>query len=117
MAWNEPGGPNKGGDKNPWGQWGGGGGGNQQPPDLDEIIRKLKAKFGGSGGSGGGGGLFGSGGPGLSGRGIAIIIGIALLLWLASGFYVVNPDEQGVVKRFGAHTVTTEPGLHYHLPW
>ncbi|MFA9462290.1 FtsH protease activity modulator HflK [Thiohalorhabdus methylotrophus] len=119
MAWNEPGGPNKGGDKNPWGQWGGGGGGgnNQQPPDLDEIIRKLKAKFGGSSGGGGGGGLFGAGGPSFSGKGIALIVGIALVLWLASGIYVVNPDEQGVVKRFGYHTITTEPGLHYHLPW
>ncbi|MFP4561450.1 MAG: FtsH protease activity modulator HflK [Thiohalorhabdus sp.] len=119
MAWNEPGGPNKGNDKNPWGQWGGGGsggGGGQQPPDLDEIIRKLKAKFGGSSG-GGGGGILGGGGPGFSGRGIAIVVGIALLLWLASGIYVVNPDEQGVVKRFGKHTISTEPGLHYHLPW
>ncbi|SCX84701.1 FtsH protease activity modulator HflK [Thiohalorhabdus denitrificans] len=118
MAWNEPGGPNKGNDKNPWGQWGGGGsgGGGQQPPDLDEIIRKLKAKFGGSSG-GGGGGILGGGGPGFSGRGIAIVVGIALLLWLASGIYVVNPAEQGVVKRFGKHTITTEPGLHYHLPW
>ena len=38
-------------------------------------------------------------------------------LWLASGFYVVQPDELGVVLRFGAFTGTTTPGLNYHLPW
>ena len=37
--------------------------------------------------------------------------------WLASGFYVVQPDEQGVVLRFGAFAGTTPPGLNYHLPW
>ena len=117
MAWNEPGGPNRGKDQNPWGQWGGGsGGGGQQPPDLDEILRKIKAKLGGSFG-GGGGGLFGSGGPGVSGRGIGLIALIVVLIWLATGIYVVAPDEQGVVLRFGHHRVTTEPGLHYHLPW
>ena len=120
MAWNEPGGSNnRGNNQNPWGQWGGGGGGggNQQPPDLDEIIRKLKAKLGGfGGGSGGGGGLAGGGLP-FGSRGIAIIVGVVIALWLASGLYVVAADEQGVVKRFGEHTVTTQPGLHYHLPW
>ncbi|HKJ70660.1 MAG TPA: protease modulator HflK, partial [Gammaproteobacteria bacterium] len=120
MAWNEPGGSNnRGNNQNPWGQWGGGGGGgggNQQPPDLDEIIRKLKAKLGGGfrGGGGGGGGL---GGMPFGGRGLAIIVAVVAVLWLASGIYVVGPAEQGVVKRFGEHTVSTEPGLHYHLPW
>ena len=116
MAWNEPGGPNRGDNKNPWGSGGGGGGGGQQPPDLDEIIRKLKAKFGGSFG-GGGGGLASGGGPNFSGKSIGLVVLVALLLWLASGIYVVAPDEQGVVQRFGKHTVTTEPGLHYHLPY
>lgn len=123
MAWNQPGGSgNRGPDNNPWGQWGGnggGGGGNNQPPDLDEIIRKIKARFqgllggGGSGGAGGGGANFGGIGP----RGIGLIAGAVVLLWLASGIYVVAADEQGAVKRFGSHIKTTEPGLHYHLPW
>jgi len=41
----------------------------------------------------------------------------ALLLWLASGFYVVAPEQQGVVTRFGAYMRTTDPGLNYHAPW
>ncbi|MEF8982468.1 FtsH protease activity modulator HflK [Thiohalorhabdus sp.] len=120
MAWNEPGGSNnRGNNQNPWGQWGGGGGGgggNQQPPDLDEIIRKLKAKLGSFGGGGGGGGGGIAGLP-FGGRGLTVIVAVVIALWLASGLYVVGADEQGVVKRFGAHTVTTEPGLHYHMPW
>ena len=44
------------------------------------------------------------------------LLGI-VLLWLASGFYQVQPNEQGVVLRFGAYTETTDPGLHYHLPY
>jgi membrane protease subunit HflK len=115
VAWNEPGGPNRGDNKNPWGSGGGGGGGGQQPPDLDEIIRKLKAKFGGS--FGGGGGFGSGGGPNFSGKSIGLVVAVVVLLWLASGLYVVAPDEQGAVQRFGKHTVTTEPGLHYHLPY
>lgn len=38
-------------------------------------------------------------------------------LWLASGIYIVEPDEVGVVQRFGAYHRTTEPGPHYHLPY
>ena len=40
-----------------------------------------------------------------------------LLLWLATGFYVVGPGEQGVERRFGRHMATTDPGLNYRLPW
>ena len=39
-----------------------------------------------------------------------------VLLWLASGFYQIQPSEQGVVTRFGAYSYTTDAGLHYHLP-
>lgn len=42
---------------------------------------------------------------------------VALLLWLGSGIYLVQPDEVGVVKRFGAYDRTTEPGPHYRLPF
>ena len=38
------------------------------------------------------------------------------MLWLASGFYRVLPDQQGIVLRFGAYNRTTQPGLNYHLP-
>ena len=49
-------------------------------------------------------------------RGIWIILIAAVALWLASGFYRVEPDEQGVVLRFGEWTRTTQPGLNYHIP-
>lgn len=38
-------------------------------------------------------------------------------IWLASGFYQVQPNEEGVVLRFGAYNKTTDAGLHYHLPY
>lgn len=40
-----------------------------------------------------------------------------VLIWLGSGFYRVQPDEEGVVLRFGAFARATPPGLNYHLPW
>ena len=45
------------------------------------------------------------------------VIVVILLLWLASGFYQVQPNEEGVVLRFGAYADTTDSGLHYHLPY
>jgi len=42
---------------------------------------------------------------------------LVILLWLATGFYVVGPGEQGVIRHFGKEVGATEPGLHYHLPW
>jgi membrane protease subunit HflK len=56
--------------------------------------------------------------PGGHGAGTGIVIAIVAIavLWLASGFYRVQPDEVGVVLRFGAYNRKTEPGLNYHLP-
>jgi len=51
-----------------------------------------------------------------TGAGIAIIAIAIVVIWLASGFYRVLPDEVGVVLRFGAYNRTTQPGLNYHLP-
>ena len=45
------------------------------------------------------------------------VVGVLVLLWLASGLYQVQPNEEGVVLRFGAYSETTTPGLHYHLPY
>ena len=87
--------------------------GSPAAPDLDRLFDRLQDFLRGfvPGRPGGPGGRR----PG--GRGIALI-GIALVVaWLASGFYRVQPDEQGVVLRFGAFTRTTLPGLNYHLPW
>ena len=48
---------------------------------------------------------------------LSAILLILLAIWGASGFYRVGTDEQGVVTRFGEYVRTTEPGLHYHLPF
>ncbi len=49
--------------------------------------------------------------------GIPIILGIALIIWILTGIYIVSPDEIGVVKRFGQMVYTTQPGPHYHIPY
>jgi len=92
-------------DNNPWesggnNPWGGGSSGNK---DLENSIKKAKEKFG----------KFKIGGP----RNISILIIVALIIWLATGFYRVEPDEQGIELLFGKwNQVTTEPGLHYFFP-
>lgn len=133
MAWNQPGG---GGNKDPWGNSGGkGGGGDGGPPDLDEAFRKfrdkLKGLFGGksrplrsvnSGGDGGGGNdnsgsSESGGGDGVPEKAAWGVLGLIVLGWLASGFYIVDAPERGVVTRFGEYYATTGPGPHWHVPW
>ena len=93
-------------DNNPWGSggnkpWGGGGSSNNR--DLEDSIRKAKEKFG----------KFKIGGP----RNLSILIFVALLFWFATGFYRVEPDEQGIELLFGKwNQTTTQPGLHYFFP-
>ncbi|EXJ16479.1 FtsH protease activity modulator HflK [Imhoffiella purpurea] len=111
MAWNEPG----GGNKDPWS---GRPGDDQGPPDLDEVVRKLQERLGGLFGGGNrpspegpsdGGGRFSS-------KAIGVVLVILALVWLASGIYIVEPAERGVVMRFGKYADTTGPGPHWHLP-
>ncbi|BAV33614.1 membrane protein [Sulfuricaulis limicola] len=110
MAWNEPGKP---GDKDPWGQRRKPGAGG---PDIDRIVKDIQQKFAGLFG-----GLFGGGGRGgdshASGFGFGLILVVALMIWLATGFYVVNQGERGVVLRFGKETQITDAGLRWHLPF
>ena len=112
MPWNNQGGRWQGGGQGPWGgrpSSGGPSGGGQQPPDLEELIRKgqdrLRQMF--PGGSG----------P-WANRGL-VLGGIAVLvaIWLASGFYRVQPAERGVELMFGRFHEVTDAGLRYHLPW
>lgn len=90
--------------------WGNGGNKGGGPPDLDELWRdfnrKLTGLLGRKGGSGGNGG--GSGGPsfpGLSprqfGGGISLLAALVAAVWLASGFYIVDASQRGVVLQFG----------------
>jgi membrane protease subunit HflK len=102
-----PGGDNGGERKSPWGSGGNSGGrGPKQDPDLEEMLNRLQngmkdimpGNFGG-------------------GKVILAGVGVLALLWLSSGFYIVNPGEHAVVQRFGAwsRTIDTE-GLKYHIP-
>ncbi|CAB5498073.1 HflK protein [Bathymodiolus thermophilus thioautotrophic gill symbiont] len=94
--------------KNPWG------GDNQTPPELDEVIRDFKNKFGN---------IFGgvsskSGAPIVSKTPIFKYLSIlALLVWLGYGFYIIAPAEKGVILRFGAFQEETSQGPHWHLPY
>jgi membrane protease subunit HflK len=54
---------------------------------------------------------------GLRGQGLTLILGLLATVWLSAGIYKVQPDEQGVVIRFGKWVETSSPGLHYHLPF
>ncbi|TDX99275.1 FtsH protease activity modulator HflK [Thiohalophilus thiocyanatoxydans] len=105
MAWNEPGGSN---NKDPWGNRN-----NQGPPDLDEVIKKLQAKFGGLfGGKGGGGGprIPGAGGS----IGLSFIALVLAAIWALSGIYIVNEGKEAVVLRFGEFQSIQPPGPHWH---
>lgn len=112
MAWNEPGKPGQ----DPWGN---NSNNDQEPkkrpspnrkkpsgdgPDLEEMLRKLQAFLGGSNNN-------------FSGKGIFVVVAIAIILWLLSGIYIVNSPERGVVTRFGAFVEETNAGPHWHLPY
>lgn len=106
MSWQNN---NGGKDRGPWGN--GPSGGGQEPPDIDELIRKGQDKFRNI--FGGGGGRKGDGG----GKSMFLFIVFALILGYAyAAFYKVEPDEAGVVLRFGKWIKTTDTGLHFHFP-
>jgi len=54
---------------------------------------------------------------GLRDKGLALVGGLVFVAWINAGIYQVEPDEQGVVLRFGQWVETTGPGLHYHWPY
>jgi modulator of FtsH protease HflK len=116
MPWSNQG----GGGGGPWGSGGGssGGGGGKgpwgsgpqrsgpTPPDLEEFLRRSQDKLrtvlpGGN----------------LGGRGIVLILLAAIAIWGFSGFFRVDPDELGVVLRFGKYIRDAKPGLNYHMPY
>ncbi|KQT37568.1 FtsH protease activity modulator HflK [Methylophilus sp. Leaf414] len=90
---------------------------NEGPPDLDEVFKDLNQKlnrmFGGKGGQGGPK----SNSPAPQPLPIAPILGLVALIWLGSGFYIVDQGSRGVVLRFGKHVETTTPGPRWHLPF
>src|SRR5580693_1121470 len=110
MPWSNQGG-------GPWGTGGGSGGGKgpwgsgpqpsgSTPPDFEEFLRRSQEKLrsvlpGGN----------------LGGKGLGLIVLAAIAIWGLSGFFRVDPDEKGVVLRFGKYARNAEPGLNYHLPY
>ena len=87
-TWNKP--PNK----SPWEK-------GSQPPDIDELLNNLQDKFK----------------IGLPKKGLfSYIIILAIIIWLATGVFIIDPEEQGVIKRFGEVTEVVGPGPHYHFP-
>ncbi|SDM01314.1 membrane protease subunit HflK [Modicisalibacter muralis] len=132
MAWNEPGGGG-GNQHDPWSGGGrrggdgngggnkGGGGNNQGPPDLDEALKKFQDKLnkmlgGGRGKRGGGNGGAGGGGKRNTLALPGLLVIVALAIWAASGFYLVDQSERGVVLRFGKFQDIVNPGLHWNPP-
>ncbi|HXF67643.1 MAG TPA: FtsH protease activity modulator HflK [Burkholderiales bacterium] len=88
----------------------------QGPPDLDELWRDFNRRLNGLFGRRGGGGPQGPESRKVGG-GAGLIVGLALAVWLASGFYIVYEGQRGVVLRFGRHVETTMPGPRWHLPY
>src|ERR1700731_4521259 len=105
MPWNnQGGGPWGSGPKGPWGS--GPQSSGPTPPDLEEFLRRGQDKLrsvmpGGS----------------LGGRGVFLIAILAFMFWVGSGIYFVQPDELGVVLRFGEYVRDAQPGANYHLPY
>jgi modulator of FtsH protease HflK len=106
MPWsNQGGGPWGSGGKGPWGS------GPQQPggptpPDLEEFLRRSQDRLrtvlpGGN----------------LGGKGAGLIVLAVVVIWGLSGFFRVDPDELGIVLRFGQYVRDAKPGLNYHLPY
>jgi membrane protease subunit HflK len=98
-------------------QWGNKNSGG--PPDLEEVMRKLNKKIESLFGRSGGGAPKGDNGnaSGGVGGGIGLIVLIVALVWVASGFYIVDASQRGVVLRFGKQVEITEAGPRWHLPY
>jgi membrane protease subunit HflK len=95
MKWNEQ-------DRGPWRA----GGKGPKPPDLEEFLRRGQDRLRSvlSGGN-------------LGGKGAGLIVLAALFVWGLTGIFTVNPDELGVVLRFGRYAWDAKPGLNYHYPY
>ncbi|HJW24535.1 MAG TPA: FtsH protease activity modulator HflK [Rhodocyclaceae bacterium] len=115
-------------------QWGNRGGGDdggksnprrpdQGPPDLEELWRdfnrRLSRMLGKKGGDGGNDGRMPpmDFNPRFLGGGIGLLAGLVLLIWLASGFYIVDQSQRGIVLQFGKFQEATDPGLRWRLPY
>jgi membrane protease subunit HflK len=113
-------------DKRPQAQ-----GPNQGPPDLDELWRdfnrKLGGLFGGNKNAGGRGRIGGNGNGGngggfqpdmkSAGIGVGLIAAVAVLIWLGTGFFIVQEGQQAVITQFGKYHSTVGAGFNWRLPY
>ncbi len=76
---------------------------------LDKIVQNWQRRLSGIVGGGGG--------PSAGFSGGYILAVLLLVAWSLTGLYRVDEAERGIVQRFGAYTVTTLPGLHWHFPY
>ena len=91
---------------------------NGGPPDLEELLRRLNQKVSAMMGGKGGQGKSGGDSPVMGfGPGIGLIAAIVALIWVGSGFYIVDASQRGVVLRFGKKIEITESGPRWHLPF
>ena len=101
---------------------------NQGPPDLDELWRDFNRKLGGifggrrrgnggdfNGGNGGGGGFP----PDMrsAGIGAGLIVAVIVLIWLGTGFFIVQEGQQAVITQFGKYHSTVGAGFNWRWPY
>lgn len=115
MPWSNQSGGGGSGGGGPWGQrggnsggpWGSGPQGSGTPPNLEDILRRSQDRLK----------TFLPGAGGMGGKGLAIVALGAILLWLATGFYTVGPNEVGIETIFGRYVGNKGNGLRYNLPY
>ncbi len=102
---------------------------NQGPPDLDELWRDFNRKLGGlfggkgrrpdNGGAGGGGGGGGNFQPDMksAGIGVGLVVAVAILIWLGTGFFIVQEGQQAVITQFGRYKSSVGAGFNWRLPY
>jgi membrane protease subunit HflK len=99
---------------------------NAGPPDLDELWRDFNRKLGGMFGGGKPGGRGGAGGSGGGGfqpdmkdarRGLILVAVVAILIWLGTGFFIVQEGQQAVITQFGRFKSTVGAGFNWRLPY
>jgi membrane protease subunit HflK len=106
---------------------GNGRGPNQGPPDLDELWRdfnrKLGGLFGGKGRRPDNGGGFGGGGGNFqpdmksAGIGAGLVVAVVVLIWLGTGFFIVQEGQQAVITQFGRYKASVGAGFNWRLPY
>ncbi len=99
MSWND-----SGNGKDPWKR------DDDDPNNLDQIVQNWQRKL-----TSIAGGRRGSAGPNSVGGWVLVML--LIIAWALTGLYRIDEAERGIVQRFGAYTVTTMPGLHWHFPY